>query len=90
MRRGLHCGDQGFASGIALETTEFLGRDNDNFVASCTVTRCGPSLRTRRTSSLKRAFASCNSQWPDFGLRARRRGFVSFTGDFVFLVILTN
>jgi predicted nucleic acid-binding protein len=38
--------------------------------------------RTRRTSSLKRAFASCNSHWPDFRLRARRRGFVDFVGAF--------
>ena len=57
----------------------------------CTVTRCGPSLRTRRTSSLKRAFASCNGHWPDFGRRARRRGLVGFAGvDFAFLVILTR
>ena len=61
----------------------------------CTVTRCGPSLRTRRTSSLKRAFASCNSHWPvfgpAFGLRTRRRGFVDLAGDdFTILVILTR
>src|SRR5450830_812855 len=30
----------------------------------CTVTCCGPSLCTRRTNSLKRAFASCSIQWP--------------------------
>ncbi len=29
-----------------------------------TVTCCGPSLWTRRTSSLKRALASCSGQWP--------------------------
>lgn len=29
-----------------------------------TVTCCGPSLRTRRTNSLKRALASCRTQWP--------------------------
>src|SRR6202790_4489212 len=56
----------------------------------CTVTRCGPSLRTRRTSSLKRAFASCNSHRPDFS-RARRRDFAGFAGaDFMILVMLTS
>src|SRR3984893_15569283 len=57
----------------------------------CTVTRCGPSLRTRRTSSLKRTFASCNSHWPDLGWRVRRRGFNGFDGDdFTILVMLTS
>src|SRR5262245_47547828 len=39
----------------------------------CTVTCCGPSLWTRRTNSLKRAFASCNNHRPDFAVRVRRR-----------------
>src|SRR5258705_170374 len=47
----------------------------------CTVTRCGPSLRTRRTNSLNRALASCNIHWPNFGSRARRRDFVGFVRD---------
>ena len=37
-----------------------------------TVTSCGPSLRARRTSSLKRALASCRSQAP--GRRGGRDG----------------
>src|SRR6476620_5283076 len=57
----------------------------------CTVTRCGPSLRTRRTNSLNRALASCKIHWPNFGSRARRRDFVGFVrDDFTFLVILTR
>src|SRR5665213_3024656 len=55
----------------------------------CTVTRCGPSLRTRRTSSLKRALASCNRQWPGFATRGRRRGFADFDrADFPVLVMI--
>jgi hypothetical protein len=39
------------------------------------VTCRGPSLRTRRTSSLKRALASCNSQWSAWrGAVPRREG----------------
>jgi hypothetical protein len=34
MRRGLHSGDQGLAGEVAFETTEFLSRDDDDFVAS--------------------------------------------------------
>jgi hypothetical protein len=58
----------------------------------CTVTCCGPSLRTCRTNSLKRALASCKSQWPGCRLpRAWRRGFGCFVSfDFAVLVILTR
>jgi len=57
-----------------------------------TVTCCGPSLRTRRTSSLKRALASCKSQWPGCRLpRTWRRGFGCFVSfDFAVLVMLTR
>src|SRR5271165_4185737 len=48
----------------------------------CTVTCCGPSLRTRRTSSLKRALASCSRQLPE------GRGGVG--GVLKILVILTS
>src|SRR5258708_2646479 len=34
MWRGLHGGDQGFASEVALEPAIFFGRNNDDFVAS--------------------------------------------------------
>src|SRR6202035_2523564 len=56
----------------------------------CTVTRCGPSLRTRRTNSLNRALASCSRHWRGLSGRARRRGFAGLAGDFTILVILTR
>src|SRR5947208_2407233 len=65
MRRGLHGGDQGLAGEIALETTKFLGRDDHDFVASVHGHALRSLAATRRTSSLKRAFASCNGHWPD-------------------------
>src|SRR5208337_3415637 len=56
-----------------------------------TVTCCGPSLRTRRTSSLKRALASCRSQWPGSRPRARRPALaISAKGVFLILVMLTR
>jgi hypothetical protein len=55
------------------------------------VTRCGPSLRTRRTNSLKRALASCSSQWPDVcKVRDRRRRLPGLPGGgFIILVMVT-
>src|SRR5262249_52878933 len=55
----------------------------------CTVTSCGPSLFARRTSSLKRALASCSSQRPG----RDRRGclgplFFSFGGELKIFIIL--
>ena len=49
-----------------------------------------PSLRTRRTSSLNRALASCNSQW--LGCRARTARDADDPGDAetYFLVMLTR
>ena len=56
----------------------------------CTVTCGGPSLRARRTSSLKRALASCRSQWPGCRRsRIRRRSLGCRAGfDFIILVML--
>src|ERR1700691_1803439 len=57
----------------------------------CTVTCCGPSLRTFRTSSLKRALASCKSQYPDRGLGTRVFGiFGAAAFDLMILVMLTR
>ena len=52
----------------------------------CTVTCCGPSLRTRRTSSLKRALASCSNQCPGGGAGRLAGGLVGSVN----LVILTR
>jgi hypothetical protein len=49
----------------------------------------GPSLFARRTSSLKRALASCSSQRPGRGGRVFLGLFLPFGGDFTFLVILS-
>jgi hypothetical protein len=52
-----------------------------------TVTCWGPLLRTRRTSSLRRASASCNAQWSG---RAARPGAGIFGDRRFFLVIPAN
>src|ERR1700722_5063749 len=57
----------------------------------CTVTCCGPSLRTFRTSSLKRALASCKSQYPERPLGGRTLlPFEVDSFDLDILVILTR
>ena len=56
----------------------------------CTVTCCGPSARTHRTSSLNRAFASCNDHCLGRRPIRRARSFDFFVLGFVILVILTN
>jgi hypothetical protein len=85
----LHRGDQRLAGEIALEAAELFGGNDDHFVAAVHGQCCGPSLRTRRTSSLERAVASCNSQRPDFRSRVRR-GFGGLDEDFTILVMLTR
>ena len=78
MGRGLQSLDQGRAGAIALELAKFVrGYDDGSPRDSCTVTRWPPSLRARRTSSLKRVLASCRSH------RSARGGF----GGVVFTLI---
>src|SRR3984893_13434241 len=57
----------------------------------CTVTCCGPSLRTLRTSSLKRALAFCKSEYPERPLGGRTLlPFEVDSFDLDILVILTR
>jgi len=56
-----------------------------------TVTCCGPSLCTLRTSSLKRALASCSTQYPVRGFAERAfADFAALERDLRILVILTS
>src|SRR5271170_46320 len=91
------CGDACIAAISASPVRSPLRRRNSSAEITttssrpCTVTCCGPSLRTRRTNSLNRALASCNSQRPDCRSRIRR-GFGGLVGDddFTILVMLTR
>src|SRR5580658_7534343 len=89
------CGDACIAAISASPVRSPLRRRNSSAEMTttssrpCTVTCCGPSLRTRRTNSLNRALASCNSQRPDFRRRVLR-GFDGLGEDFIILVILTR
>src|SRR5450631_818083 len=91
------CGDDCIASISADPVALPLRRRNSSAAITttssrpCTVTCCGPSLRTFRTSSLKRALASCKSQYPDRGLGPRVFGIFGAAGfDFTILVMLTR
>jgi hypothetical protein len=88
------CGEASITAITASPVRLLLRRQNSSAEITTTssrprtVTCCGPSLRTRLTNSLKRAFASCSSQWPDFEWRERRRGLDG--DDFVVLVMLIS
>ena len=60
---------------IALEAAKFLGRDHDNFVASVH-RHMLRSLAAHAPHQLAETrLGVLQSQWPDFRLRLRRRGF---------------
>ena len=86
MWRGLHGGDQRLAGLPALETAKLIRRHDHDRIAPVHGDMLGPSLRARRTSSLKRALASCNSQWPCGCVGVVRER----PGDLPILVMLTR
>src|SRR5437764_435198 len=69
----LQCVDQSLTGGLAFQPTNSSAATTNTPSRRCTVTSCGPSVLAFRTSSEKRAFASCSSQPVDAPLTNRCR-----------------
>jgi len=66
----LHRGDQRIAAPLALRRRNSSAETTTTSSRPCTVTCCGPSLRTRRTSSLKRPWRPEATSGPSEATRA--------------------
>jgi hypothetical protein len=90
-RRGEACktSTRAFPVGLPCRRRNSSAETRTTASRPCTVTSWGPSVLTRRTSSLKRALASCRSHRPEPGWSPRRLPSV-FLGGLLFLVMLTR